>query len=255
MTSLTELGDGAEAAGPTVNGVIGIPGGIGPAARAARATAIDTWLGRLLPDRPGIALAAVGGLGRRECAPYGDLDLVLLHTGVPEVADLAAACWYPVWDARVGLDHAVRTVPEALAVADDDVKVAIGLLDLRHVAGDRKLTETLATAAADRWRRTALRRLVGLREVTEERWRAHGELAFLLEGDLKEAAGGLRDIGVLRAVGRAGISDTLRPAVRAAQLRLSDVRDALHTVTGRRIDRLPAQERATVAALLGCADR
>jgi [protein-PII] uridylyltransferase len=179
---------------------------------------------------------------------------VLLHAGVGGIDELAAAIWYPVWDARIGLDHSVRTLPEALSVAHDDVKVALGLLDARHLAGDRELSDSLITAATDQWRRTAVRQLPALREITVARWQSHGELAFLLEGDLKEAAGGLRDVTILRGIGFAGIADTMRPAVRAANLRLLDTRDALHLATGRRIDRLLAQERGSVAALVGLDD-
>ncbi|WP_425412782.1 [protein-PII] uridylyltransferase [Micromonospora sediminicola] len=236
---------------PVVNEVAGVPAGIGAAARSARADALDTWLRRIFPERPGVALVAVGGLGRRQCAPYGDLDLVLLHAGVPGIDELAASLWYPVWDAGLRLDHSVRTVAEALSVAQDDVKVALGLLDARHVAGDPALTDQLARTATDHWRRTAIRHLPGLREITTARWEAHGELAFLLEGDLKEAAGGLRDVGILRAIATAGVTDALRPAVHAAHRRLLDTRDALHHQVGRRVDRLVAQERDGVAKLLG----
>ncbi|MFI2711782.1 [protein-PII] uridylyltransferase [Micromonospora sp. NPDC018662] len=251
MTSLTTAaaptGDGA----PVVNEVAGVPGGVGEAARSARADALDAWLRRIFPGRPGVALVAVGGLGRRQCAPCGDLDLVLLHAGVPGVDELAAALWYPIWDAGLRLDHSVRTVTEALSVAQDDVKVALGLLDARHVAGDPALTDQLARTATDHWRRTAIRQLPRLREITAARWEAHGELAFLLEGDLKEAAGGLRDVGILRAIATAGVTDALRPAVHAAHRRLLDTRDALHQQVGRRVDRLLAQERDGVAKLLG----
>ena len=228
---------------------------VGAAAREHRAAALDAWLGGLLPDSgPGVALVAVGGLGRRECAPFGDVDLVLLHSGVSNVELLAKDVWYPIWDAGIGLDHSVRTLPEALSVAHDDVKVALGLLDMRHVAGDRSLTDALRAAAVDQWRRTAVRGLSMLRELTAERWAVHGELAFLLEGDLKEARGGLRDVGVLRGIGIAGVADAARPAVRAAHVRLLDTRDALHVAVGRRIDRLVAQERAEVAGALGLPD-
>ncbi|GAA2216673.1 [protein-PII] uridylyltransferase [Micromonospora olivasterospora] len=237
-----------------VNEAVGVPAGIGADARARRADAFDRWLGGLLPRRDGVALVAVGGLGRRQCAPYGDLDLVLLHAGAPGMDDLAASLWYPIWDAGLRLDHSVRTVAEALSVAQDDVKVALGLLDARFVAGDLALADTLVRTAADHWRRTAVRRLPALREITTSRWRAHGELAFLLEGDLKEAAGGLRDVGMLRAIAAAGVTDALRPAVRAAHLRLLDTRDALHTQVGRRVDRLVAQERDGVAARLDLTD-
>ncbi|MGN9808451.1 [protein-PII] uridylyltransferase [Micromonospora sp. BQ11] len=255
MTSLIKknasghAGDGD--ANLLINGVVGLPGGIGEGARRGRADAFDAWLRGLLPDRAGVALVAVGGLGRRQCAPYGDLDLVLLHAGVPGVDELAASLWYPIWDAGLRLDHSVRTLAEALSVAQDDVKVALGLLDARLVAGDAALADALARTATDHWRRTAVRQLPGLREITAARWEAHGELAFLLEGDLKEAAGGLRDVGILRAIATAGITDALRPAVRAAHLRLLDTRDALHQQVGRRADRLLAQERDGVAALLG----
>ncbi|GAA4592025.1 [protein-PII] uridylyltransferase [Actinoplanes octamycinicus] len=228
---------------------------IGAAARDKRAAALDVWLRELFPSHlPGVSLLAVGGLGRRDCAPYSDLDLVLLHNGTAGIDRIAAALWYPIWDARLGLDHSVRTLPEALSVAHDDVKVALGLLDARHVAGDAALSAELVAAAGDLWRRTAVRLMPQLRELTESRWASHGELAFLLEGDLKEAAGGLRDVTLLRGIGRAGIADTMRPAVRAATLRLLDARDALHLAVGRRVDRLVAQERAAVAGLLDLED-
>ncbi|MBO4141238.1 [protein-PII] uridylyltransferase [Micromonospora tulbaghiae] len=254
MTSLTTATGPSEGQGAVVNGVVGVPGGIGVAARSARADALDAWLCRAFPERDGVALVAVGGLGRRQCAPYGDLDLVLLHAGVPGIDELAASLWYPIWDAGLRLDHSVRTVAEALSVAQDDVKVALGLLDARHVAGDPALTDQLSRTATDHWRRTAIRQLPGLREITAARWEAHGELAFLLEGDLKEAAGGLRDVGILRAIATAGVTDALRPAVHAAHRRLLDTRDALHQQVGRRVDRLVAQERDGVARLLGAED-
>lgn len=228
---------------------------VGAAARGARAAALDRFLGDLPAGLPttGVALVAVGGLGRRECAPHSDLDLVLLHAGVPGIAGIAERIWYPVWDAGFRLDHSVRTVAEALAVARDDVAVALGLLDARCVAGDAELAGQLAAAAREQWRRASGRALPRLREATEQRHRRHGQLAFLLEGDLKEAAGGLRDVGVLRGIGYAGVADAPRPPVRAAYTRLLDVRDALHLAVGRRMDRLLAQEGGPVAARLGLA--
>jgi [protein-PII] uridylyltransferase len=228
---------------------------VGTAARSERAAALDAWLQTLFPAHvPGVSLIAVGGLGRHDCAPYSDLDLVLLHNGTAGIDRIASALWYPIWDARLGLDHSVRTLPEALSVAHDDVKVSLGLLDARHLAGDATLSAELIAATSDQWRRTAVRLLPQLREITAARWASHGELAFLLEGDLKEAAGGLRDVTILRGIGRAGVADTMRPAVRAANLRLLDTRDALHLAVGRRVDRLVAQERQTVAALLDLED-
>ena len=234
---------------------------VGAVAREERAAALDAWLvglfraaidaadGSLVRDS-GVALVATGGLGRRECAPHGDIDLLLVHTGAP-VAEIADRTWYPIWDAGVSLDHAVRTLPEALSVAIDDVRVALALLDIRHIAGDAHLSEQLRTAAYDQWRRTAGRALVRLRTAVDDRSARHGDLAFLLEGDVKESRGGLRDVHVVRAISALGITDAYRPPVRAAHRRLLDVRDALHLAAGRRLDRIRAQERSAVSVLVG----
>src|SRR5690349_3633481 len=86
-----------------------VPRRLGPAAlRAALVDLHDFWLASRcaaigLSDRA--ALVAVGALGRRELAPYSDLDLVLLHDGRKDVDRLAERLWYPLWDAGVGLDH------------------------------------------------------------------------------------------------------------------------------------------------------
>jgi [protein-PII] uridylyltransferase len=228
-----------------------ITSGVGAAARRQRADAIDAWLARLVPPA-GAALVAVGGLGRRDCAPHSDLDLVLVHTG--QTAAELAEFWYPIWDAGFKLDHSVRTFDEAMAVAADDVKAALGLLDARHVAGHTGLAARLHEGVLERWRRDARTALPRLHAVSRQRWERFGELAFLLEGDLKEARGGLRDVGVLRGLGYAGGSGGTRPAVRAAHNFLLDARDALHLVRGRRGDRLLAQDRAGVAGLLGLHD-
>ncbi len=200
---------------------------------------------------PGVALFTLGGLGRRECAPHGDLDLVLLHAGVEGVGSIAERIWYPVWDAGLTLDHSVRTHDEALAVTREDTKAALGLLDIRHVAGDEQLTTRLRDATREQWRALARAHLPVLRELTTQRWRTQGELAFLLDGDLKEARGGLRDVRVLRGVAYAQVADAWRPQVRAGYTRLLDVRDGLHLVAGRRRDRLFVQDLDDVAALLG----
>ena len=104
--------------------------------RSRRTTETDRWLAGLLGAEPGVALVAVGGYGRKELLPGSDLDVLLLHDGREGIAKIADRIWYPVWDSGARLDHAVRTVPQARRVARDDLKVALGLLNARHVAGD-----------------------------------------------------------------------------------------------------------------------
>ncbi|GAA1332772.1 [protein-PII] uridylyltransferase [Actinocatenispora thailandica] len=225
-------------------------GGIGPAARSDRADALDAWLARLLPAVPGVALLAVGGLGRRECLARGDLDLILVHGGEQGVARVADAVWYPIWDAGIDLDHAVRTVPEMLAVGRADVKAALGLIDARYVAGDRGMAERVRAAVRVDWRRQAAAHLAELHEITAARWDRFGELAFEPEGDLKEARGGLRDGVVLRGIALAQLVPGPRGAVGEAYRRLLNVREALHARAGRRLDRLVAELTGPVAELL-----
>jgi [protein-PII] uridylyltransferase len=228
--------------------------------REALVDLYDGWLAGLLGDAgPGVALVAVGGLGRREPALGSDLDLVLVHDGRrSDVGALADAVWYPVWDAGVCLDHSVRTVPEAVAVARHDLKAALGLLDARHVAGDTALSRELLTAARAAWRADADRRLRELRDAGDARAREHGEVAFLLEPDLKIARGGLRDVHALHAVAATQRADPPGPAVRTAHALLLDVRGELHRRTGsagrRPVDRLLLQEQDGVAAVLGYSD-
>jgi [protein-PII] uridylyltransferase len=192
----------------------------------------------------------IGGLGRRECAPHSDLDLVLVHGGAADVSSLAEQIWYPIWDAGLTLDHSVRTYDEALEVTHDDTKAGLGLLDVRHLAGDAALTSRLRETTLAQWRQLAHLHLPVLRELTGQRWRQQGELAFLLDGDVKEARGGLRDVRVLRGVAYAQVADAWRPQVRAGYARLLDVRDGLHVVAGRRRDRLFVQDLDDVSTLL-----
>lgn len=197
----------------------------------------------------------MGGLGRRELVPGSDLDLVLLHTpGHAGAHDVAQRLWYAVWDAGVGLDHSVRTPEEALAVAGEDLAVALGLLDLRHLAGDESLSAHLRERAYARWRATARRRLPELVAASRDRATRAGELAFLLEPDVKEAGGGLRDALVPRQVAAAQVADPPGEALRSATELLLDVRGALHAraaAEGRRpSDRLLLQDQDAVAAHL-----
>ena len=223
--------------------------------RGALTDLADSWLGKRLGDAAGVALVAVGGYGRREPAPGSDLDLLLLHDGqASDVKAVADGIWYPLWDSGIGLDHSVRTVSEAADVAATDLKAALGLLDARHVAGDRSLTEQLRSAVYTRWRRDARRRLDELGEATRDRWDRNGELAFLLEPDLKESRGGLRDVHALHAVAASWLVDVPLGRIEPAHTLLLDVRGELHRCSARPTDRLVLQEHGAVAVALGVSD-
>ncbi|MFH8939039.1 [protein-PII] uridylyltransferase [Streptomyces griseosporeus] len=232
----------------------------GPPRRAALAELTDDWLAGLftagIGELRGASLIAVGGYGRGELSPRSDLDLLLLHDGSDPaaVAALADRLWYPVWDLGLALDHSVRTPAEALKTAAEDLKVQLGLLDARHLAGDLGLTAGLRTAVLADWRNQAPKRLPELQELCAERAERQGELQYLLEPDLKEARGGLRDATALRAVAASWLADAPREGLDDARRRLLDVRDALHLTTGRATDRLSLQEQDQVAAELDLLD-
>ncbi|MGW3564096.1 [protein-PII] uridylyltransferase [Streptomyces sp. NPDC000941] len=236
----------------------------GPPRRTALAELTDQWLAALLAGgaekagiTQGVALVAVGGYGRGELSPRSDLDVLLLHDGSADasaIATLADHVWYPVWDMGLALDHSVRTPDQARKTAGEDLKAHLGLLDARHIAGDAALSAGLRTAVLADWRARAPKRLPELRELGQERAERHGELQFLLEPDLKEARGGLRDATALRAIAASWLADAPREGLAEARRLLLDVRDALHLTTGRATDRLALQEQDQVAAELGLLD-
>ncbi|MEV2216573.1 [protein-PII] uridylyltransferase [Streptomyces sp. NPDC050997] len=232
----------------------------GPPRRTALSALTDDWLSGLFgagaEGLRGVSLVAVGGYGRGELSPRSDLDLLLLHDGSDSgvVAALADRIWYPVWDLGLALDHSVRTPAEARKTAAEDLKAQLGLLDARHLAGDLGLTAGLRTAVLADWRNQAPKRLPELQELCAERAERQGELQYLLEPDLKEAQGGLRDATALRAVAASWLADAPREGLDDARRRLLDVRDALHLTTGRATDRLALQEQDQVAAELGLLD-
>jgi [protein-PII] uridylyltransferase len=229
----------------------------------AYARAADEWLSGVADRAAGsgarrLALLAVGGYGRAELCPFSDLDVVLVHDGHRDVSQIADAIWYPVWDQGVHLDHSVRRPEEVLAAADADLRVALGLLDARLVWGDERLVESVLSETLARWRtRLGARWLPTLAEQMAERHRSQGEVAFLLEPDLKESHGGLRDANVLRGI--AAYAPRLADHVDLGSVKpstdlLISIRVELHRRAGRALDRLLLQEQDQVAALLGFDD-
>ncbi|CAB4923389.1 MAG: [protein-PII] uridylyltransferase [Actinobacteria bacterium] len=235
------------------------PGPIGSGRRMALTVLTDDWLRGLFRTAEGggndLCLLAVGGHGRMELAPGSDLDLVVLHRTDPRrAARTAELLWYPIWDSGLRLDHSVRTVGEARRMASDDMKVLLGMLDARVVAGDETVAEQLKASVFADWRSMAPRRMPDLRALVDIRRERFGELATLLEPDLKEAYGGLREATVLRAIAASWITDIAHSGWEEAVGFLLDARWALHAATGRSDDVLRLQEQEQVAAELGLAD-
>ncbi|WP_309234479.1 [protein-PII] uridylyltransferase [Nocardia sp. XZ_19_385] len=213
----------------------------------------------------GLAVVAVGGLGRKEMLPYSDLDLVLLHDNVDpaRVAEVADQLWYPLWDAHIKLDHSVRTVPQALRVAADDLIAAMGMLEARHIVGDADLSNLLIGGVRREWRTGIRGRFDEIIAQAEARWQRSGEIAHRAEPDLKNGRGGLRDIQLLDALAIAQLTDAmpgLGPDVpggglKTAHRRLLDVRTELHRVAGRARDQLRAQDADEIGSALRIGDR
>jgi [protein-PII] uridylyltransferase len=228
----------------------------GPAFCRAYAARADAWLVSLLGNEPDVALVAVGGYGRGELAPGSDLDVVLLHPGRKDVRAVAERLWYPLWDAGLKLGHGVRTVKEALRLAATDLDTATSLLDLRLIAGDARLANDLATRAQAQWRAHSDRWLEAVGRSVAERHGKAGEVAFLLEPDLKEGRGGLRDVHAQHwaEAARRILLEGDDEALRSAYDVLLSARVALHRRTGKSSDRLLLQEQDGVAADLGFPD-
>ncbi len=219
---------------------------------------VDGWLAELLEAAEaecgagGVAVVAVGGYGRSELSLQSDIDVVLLHAGRPDIATLADRVWYPIWDEGLKLGHAVRTTRDALTLAADDLDTATSLLQVRHVAGEAALTEDLARRALEQWQRRSKRWLGELSRRVRARHEAAGEVAFLLEPDLKEGRGGLRDVHALRWAGsaRSQMWQGDDPVLEEAYSALLSARVELHRRTRRPGDRLLLEEQDAVAAAL-----
>jgi len=222
----------------------------------------DGWLGSLLAEAAGgepsgLTLLAVGGYGRRSLAPGSDVDLVLVHDGKRKIGAIADALWYPIWDTGVSLDHSVRTVKEVRSAMESDIKVALGLLDGRRVAGDEKLAQAVLAKGLDLWGTRSSRWLASVDDAIRRRHERFGDLAFLLEPDIKEARGGLRDITQLCSLAK--VSPVLSGVVDDADLRgalevLTAARVELQRLTARPANILTLQDQDAVASALSYPD-
>ncbi|HQY15885.1 MAG: [protein-PII] uridylyltransferase [Ilumatobacteraceae bacterium] len=224
----------------------------------------DSWFESLAGELPAEwAVIATGGYARGVLAPGSDIDVVLLHPPKAKeslVKEMAEALWYPLWDAGLKLSPAVHSVKSLLQLAGDDLDTATSVLTVRPLAGDPHVAAEVQRAALEQWRRRPFVWLQRLLENGHQRWKRFGDVASLLEPDLKDGRGGLRDHDMIRwalRVDRSDVAAALEAPIEdlagPADLLLA-VRCELHRTTGRATNMLLLQDQDRVAAAMGYAD-
>jgi [protein-PII] uridylyltransferase len=230
-----------------------------------RADALDAWFAAALGDLPEVAIAALGGFGRRLQLPASDIDVLLIHDGLDDAAleELGGRLWYPLWDRGFSVTPLVRTPPECAEAATQRIDSCTAMLDARPVAGTealfhRAIDPVIASVQEDPARFAGL--LVRERAARGER---AGSCAYDLAPDLKEGLGGLRDLASLgwleRAVGGSLVTTRVMRAadvgaIDEAEEFLVRARSAVHLETGKRVDRLSTELQPDVAASMGFVD-
>jgi len=222
-------------------------------------------------DRDGWCLAAVGGLGRGELGFSSDVDLLFLYRNrfMPSLKEMIRELTYGLWDEGFEVAHAAASVSEAKQLIRDDFSVLTSHLESRFVGGDEALynswRQSLLKSFGAQHRRRFLRTL---NEYRERRLLQYGETSYLLEPHVKEGAGGLRDLQIVRWAGTVFLQDANFDApmnrgwldrqevlwLEQAYDFLWRVRIQLHQLAGRRQDRLLFPEQELVAARLGYSD-
>ena len=214
-----------------------------------------------------IALVALGGYGRRELFPFSDIDLLLLYDESSEqlIEKVTEAVFYPLWDAGLEVGHGVRTVKACMEDMNKDFFFQVALLDARLVCGDEKLFTKLSEnfwKSFDRGtRKTFVQDMMAHRA---ERHRRFGNHTYLLEPNIKESRGGLRDLQAMFWTGKVlfglGSPDEFRESgllnqqefetLEKAKNDLIIIRNRLHYTSGRKNDRLFFEYQEEIAKLL-----
>ncbi len=224
----------------------------------------DDWFRSVSNDLPsGWCLVATAGYAEGTLCPGSDLDVMLLHPKRESdsfVSDVARNIWYPFWDAGINVSPAVHTVDSALKLAATDLTTATTLLRIRPLAGAIPLAAELAKRALAQWTKRGLNWLAELHEAVNERQQKAGEAAFLLEPDLKESRGAIRDVQAIEwalCSGVVGASEWLLCDMGELHQTIAPIRDArveLHRTTKRAGNVLRLQDQDAVADRLGLAD-
>jgi [protein-PII] uridylyltransferase len=156
--------------------------------------------GDVRPDGPGrtpLVLVALGGYGRGELHPSSDLDLMLVHGGevTPYVQRMAQEILYTLWDLGLRVGHACRSLADCLALARTDLPSRTSMQAARFLAGDRRLFGKFQrTLRQEVYRKDYAEFLRQTLAERDERYRKHGGSVFAQEPNVKESAGGLRDV-------------------------------------------------------------
>ena len=219
-----------------------------------------------------ISLVAVGGYGRGELNPYSDIDIMFLHDGIlPSVTveDIAQKLLYFLWDMRLDVGYSVRMISDCIEMASADGTVKTALMDARFLSGSRPLFANLTkvvftqilTKSSDSFIKEKMADLKSRRE-------KYGSTVYLLEPNLKEGEGGLRDLQTAIWVARVkykfidlreliikGIVDEEElEAYHAALDYLWRIRNELHYFNGRKNDQLTFDAQVHLARFLGYED-
>jgi [protein-PII] uridylyltransferase len=218
------------------------------------------------------AVVALGGYGRRELAPQSDIDLMFLHQGrrtAERAAKLSEAILYLLWDAGFEVGHSVRSLGECVAIAKEDIVSRNSMIEARRIWGDpalfEQLTERLEEEVFDKQKREYLDELMVERQA---RYNKFGGAVCLQEPNIKETAGGLRDLHTLFWAssvvhGRASLDGLVAAGamperdartIRTSYEFLLRTRNELHFLTGRKGDLLALDLQPQVARDLGYAD-
>lgn len=216
----------------------------------------------------GLALVAQGGYGRGELNPQSDIDLLFLYPRKisPFVQAVTEKLQHTLWDAGMEPAHATRNIADCIRLAESDMRVRTALLDARFLCGDFGLFQDFEKKVEPRLLKTGISRFI--REKLEENRARHaqyGGSVYLLEPDVKEGEGGLRDIQTARWIARAklkakdldalalgGIVATADIAhLKEAQDFLLRVRNELHFDTGKHQDQLTFEQQEKVSSALG----
>jgi [protein-PII] uridylyltransferase len=217
---------------------------------------------------PRCALVAQGGYGRGELNPQSDIDLLFLHTWkvTPYVESVAEKLLYTLWDAGLQVGHAIRSIPESIRLAGKDIKVKTSLLDARYLCGDEGLYADFGKAVEEQLLKKKEGRFIGeMLAQNSLRHEHYGGSVYLLEPEVKEGDGGLRDIHTALWVAKVkhrikNLDSLLNCGViqskelselKAARDFLWRVRNELHFSSGKHQDQLTFEEQERVALALG----